>query len=155
VTDASSSRTQNAIGLTGAGPSHVLAPRVTRAAAFTIMGGILLQAAIAGGFLAGHDWNDLHMALGGVLIVSALVVLGVGLIGRRSRLETRSLLMTRIGVLIVLLATAIVGLVAGQGTRDLLMMHIPLAIISMGLSARLAGAMTAGRSRRDGPPVRS
>jgi hypothetical protein len=118
----------------------VLAPRVTRVASYVIMGGVLVQAAIAGGFLAGHAWNDLHMFVGTPLMVSALVVLVVGMFGRRIRREPTSVLVTRLGVFLALAMTPILGIVAAQGTRDLLMIHIPLAIIGMGLAARLAGA---------------
>lgn len=117
----------------------VLAPRATRVASYVIIGGVLTQAAIAGGFLAGHPWNDLHMLVGIPLVVSALLLSGIGLIGRRrARTESKSTLVTRLGVFLAILITPIIGIVAADGTRDLLMLHIPLAIVSMGLATRLA-----------------
>jgi hypothetical protein len=128
----------------GGGLNPVLAPRLTRAASFVIMGGVLVQAGIAGGFLAGHGWNDIHMSVGIPLMLSALVLLLVGTFGRRIRREPKSVFFTRAGVFLALVITPILGIVAADGTRDLLMAHIPLAIISMGLAARLAGVARRG-----------
>ena len=105
--------------------SPVAAPRVTRAGSFVITGGVLLQAAIAGGFLAGYPWSGIHMLVGIPLVVSALVIGGVGLVGRRARTEPSEVRLTRLRVLVAILATPIVGLVAAGGTRELLVFHIP------------------------------
>jgi hypothetical protein len=129
--------------------NHVLAPRVTRIASYVIVGGVLVQAGIAGGFLAGHSLTDVHMLIGFPLIVSAFVLMVVGVFGRRIRREPKSVLLTRLGVLVALLITPILGLVAAAGTRDLLMIHIPLAIVSMGLAARLAGVARRGGRQAD------
>lgn len=120
--------------------SGVSAPHTTRIAAFVVMVGILVQASIAGGFLAGHALNDIHMIVGIPLVVSGIVLTATGLAGRRRNSEPASLIATRVGVLLALLLTAFAGILAGQGTRDLLIVHIPLAIISMGLAARLVSA---------------
>lgn len=120
--------------------SGVSAPRTTRIAALVVMVGILVQASIAGGFLAGHALNDIHMIVGIPLVLSGMVLTATGLAGRRRNSEPASLVATRVGVLLVLLLTAVAGILAGQGTRDLLIAHIPLAIISMGLAARLMAA---------------
>lgn len=120
-------------------PPGVAAPLTTRIGSLVVMAGVLIQASIAGGFLAGHDLNDIHMIVGIPLLLSAIVLVVSGFVGRR-KTETTSVLVTRLGVLVAILLTALAGLLAGQGARDLLIAHIPLAIISMGLSARLFGA---------------
>jgi hypothetical protein len=88
------------------------------------------------------------MAVGGLLVLSGATLVVAGLVGRRRSREPRSLLAARVGVLLLLLVTASAGLAAGGGTRDLLMLHIPLAILSMGLSSRLLDASGAAARRR-------
>lgn len=120
--------------------ARVLAPRVTRTASIVVVVGVFVQAALAGGFLAGHSaLTDVHMAVGIPLVVSGLALVGIGLFGRRSRREPRRVLLARIGVLTSLLGTAILGILSGAGTRDLLVIHIPLAIVGMVLAVRLVG----------------
>lgn len=115
--------------------AQVSAPRVTTIAALIVMVGVLAQAALAGGFLAGYGGlRMIHMVVGMVLVVSAIVLVVVGLFPRRERWPR---LAVRIGVLFALLLTGILGLMAGQGSRDLLIAHMPLAIVSMGLASRL------------------
>ena len=138
--------TDRAAGERAAGVSY---PRLTRAAAVAVIVGVLAQAALAGGFLAGHAaLVQVHMAVGGLLVLSGATLVVAGLVGRRRSREPRSLLAARVGVLLLLLVTASAGLAAGGGTRDLLMLHIPLAILSMGLSSRLLDASGAAARRR-------
>lgn len=111
------------------------APRVTTIAALIVMVGVLAQAALAGGFLAGHGGlRTIHMGVGMVLVVSAIVLVVAGLFPHRERGRR---LAVRVSVLFALVLTGILGVMAGQGSRDLLIAHMPLAIVSMGLASRL------------------
>jgi hypothetical protein len=116
----------------------ISAPRTTRVTALIVMIGVLAQAALAGGFLAGNGGlTTVHMIVGMALVVSAIVLVIVGLFPRR---DHRRWLTIRLAVLILLVLTGVAGALAGQGTRDLLIVHIPLAIVSMGMASRLFDA---------------
>lgn len=118
--------------------SVVLAPRVTRVAGSVVIAGILIQAAIAGGFLAGYAFlTAVHMLVGVPLIVSSLVLVAAGLVRRNGRREPASRLLNRLGVLVTLIATALIGMIAAGGVRDLLIVHVPLALIGLLLATRL------------------
>lgn len=122
----------------------ISAPRTTRVGVWIVMAGVLVQAALAGGFLAGYGrLTTIHMVVGMALIASAMVLVVVGFFPRR---DERRRLVLRIGVLVALIVTGVAGTLAGQGTRDLLIVHIPLAIVSMGLAAQLGAA---ARRRRE------
>lgn len=74
----------------------VAAPAVTRVAALGIVLGVLAQAVLAGGFLAGRPGlRVLHEYVGYSLLAAAVLVLVAGLVGRRSRPEPLSELGTR------------------------------------------------------------
>lgn len=112
----------------------VAAPRVTRLAALVVFVGIPVQASLAGGSLAGHLWlRDVHMGLGALLTITGIVLLVIGVRGRKR--ESRRLLWYRIGMFLVILTTGVIGVFVGEGIRGLLTLHMPLGIIAMGLAA--------------------
>jgi len=119
-------------------PGHSKAyGRSTKILAGAIVAGVVVQAALAGGFLAGRaTFRDLHEYLGYVLLAAGSAVLVVGLLGRR-RSEVTVRLPTRVGLALALGVTVFVGMRAGRGSSDLLMLHIPLAFGILALATRL------------------
>ena len=116
----------------------VAAPMTTLVAAAGTVLGVLAQAALAGGFLAGRPGlRDLHEYVGYALLAAAAVVLVAGLIGRRTRPEPLSELATRAALVLTLAATILAGMRASRGSADLLMLHIPLAFAVTALAIRL------------------
>lgn len=125
--------------VTRPGPRSVAVPGLTRITAAVIVAGVLVQAILAGGFLAGRPGLvEVHMIVGVILGLTGIILLVGGLIGRRSNPEPVPVLATRTALLLALVVTLIAGMAASElGTRDLLMLHIPLAFIIMGLAGRL------------------
>jgi hypothetical protein len=122
-------------------PPTVAARRVTRTAAVLLMAGLLVLAALAGCLLAGRGAiGDLHQPIGHAMVAIGFVPLLAGLIGRRRAREPGRLLGLRAALAAVVLTVMLVGDAAAGGTRDLLMLHIPLAIVVMGLSGQLLAA---------------
>ncbi len=116
----------------------VAAPTATRVAAAAIVLGVLAQAVLAGGFLAGRPGlRDLHEYVGYTLLAAAAAVLVAGLVGRRTRPEPLTELATRAALVLALAGTILAGMRASRGSADLLMLHIPLAFAVTGLAARL------------------
>jgi hypothetical protein len=114
------------------------APGITRVAAVTILLGVLGQAVVAGGFLAGRaGLRQLHEYLGYSLLVIAVVVLVAGLLGHRSKPESLTAVATRVALVVAVADAVFAGMRASRGTTDLLMLHIPLAFAVTGLAARL------------------
>ncbi|HEX6939109.1 MAG TPA: hypothetical protein VF158_06825 [Longimicrobiales bacterium] len=127
---------------TAADTGRIAAPRLTRAVAGLIMLCILLQALLAGGFLAGRIPLAVHAGIGHTLGLLGFIILLAGLVGRRSAREPASTLAARITLFVAIAVTIGAGTIAHTGTRDLLMLHIPLAIFAMGIAD---GLRTAGR----------
>lgn len=128
----------------------VSVPRVTRIGALAVVLGILVQATLAGGFLAGRTvLRDLHGYVGNSLLVVGAVVLLAGLVGRRSTPESAAELGTRAGLLLALAVAVFAGMRASRGSADLLMLHIPVAFTVMGLASRLF-MVSSPRRRRSG-----
>ena len=111
----------------------VAAPLTTTALAGLVALGVLLQGAFAGGFLSGHHvWRGAHETLGDLLIVLPLASLVVGLIAARRQPETKSVLASRVGLLVLL----VLVITTGHAGRGLLALHIPAAIATVGLVTR-------------------
>jgi hypothetical protein len=118
-----------------AGPASVAAPRVTAALAVVFLIAVLAQGAFAGGFLSGHhSWLAAHADLGDALILVPLAILIAGLAGRRRRADTRSMLASRVALLVLI----VIVIVAGHAGGGWLALHIPAAIAAVGLATRQA-----------------
>jgi CHASE2 domain-containing sensor protein len=110
----------------------------TQALAGVIVAGVIVQSALAGGFLAGRPaLRDVHEHLGYGLLAAGLALLVIGLLGRRSESAITVRLPTRIALVLALAVTVFVGMRASRGTSDLLMLHIPLAFGILALATRL------------------
>jgi hypothetical protein len=110
---------------------QIAAPRATKVLAEILGLGVLAQAAFAGGFLGGHHmWLSWHQRLGDFIVVIPLVSLIVGLVARRRRPDTTSMLLIRV----VLVALVIGTEAAGHAAGSLLALHIPLAVAVMALT---------------------
>jgi hypothetical protein len=136
--------------LPGPAAPQVKAPTATKVLAEILGFGVLAQAAFAGGFLGGHHvWLNWHQRLGDLLIVVPLAILVVGLMARSLQPEKRSMLVTRIVLLAVVVGTEATGHAAGS----LLALHIPLAVTTMALAIWVATVAADGRrpSIRLGP----
>lgn len=120
--------------------NEIAAPRVTRFFAGLIMLGVLLQATLAGGYLAGRVSIELHGYIGESLALVGLIVLVAGIVGRRSVREPGATLASRIGLFLAIVAAIGLGEMANHGMRDLLMLHIPVALIILGLADGLRRA---------------
>lgn len=114
------------------------AHRLTRILAGFVVTGVLAQAVLAGGFLAGRPaLRDLHEQLGYGLLAAAVLLLVVGLVACRHQPPTTAALPTRAALVLALAAAVFAGMRASRGDLDLLMLHIPLAFAAMALAARL------------------
>jgi hypothetical protein len=113
--------------------SRVTAPRTTLILAGFLALGVLVEAAIAGGFLGGqHMWMSWHENLGGFLVLPTLASLIVGLALRRRQPENASMLAGRVALLIVVITVV----ATGNGGGSLLAVHIPAAVATFGLLVR-------------------
>jgi hypothetical protein len=125
----------------------VAAPRTTAALAAIFALGVLAQATVAGAFLGGHDsWHSWHNNLGDVLILPPLASLLVGLTVRHPHRDTRSMLATRVALVVLVLLV----IVTGHSGGGLLAVHIPAAVATAGLVARqlLASSQARDTQRR-------
>jgi hypothetical protein len=114
---------------------RVAAPRTTAILAGILALGVLLEAALAGGFLGGHHvWKSWHESLGDLLVLPPLLSLIVGLVLRRRQHEAASVLASRIALLILVIAVVVTGHEGGT----ILAIHIPAAVGTMGLVVRQA-----------------
>jgi hypothetical protein len=114
------------------------ARRLTRVLAGLVVTGVLVQAVLAGGFLAGRPaLRDLHEQLGYGLFIAAVLLLGVGLAARRQQPPATAALPTRAALVLTLAAAVFAGMRASRGSPDLLMLHIPLAFAIVALATRL------------------
>lgn len=114
---------------------RVAAPRTTAILAGVLVLGVLVEAALAGGFLGGsHMWKSWHENLGTFLILIPLASLLVGLALYRRQPEKVSMLANRV-VLLVLVVTVVV---TGNAGGSLLAVHIPAAVAMVGLVLRQA-----------------
>jgi hypothetical protein len=121
---------------------RVAAPRTTAILAGLLALGVLVEAALAGGFLGGsHTWKSWHENLGTFLILIPLASLLVGLALYRRRPENVSMLANRV-VLLLLVVTVVV---TGNAGGSLLAVHIPAAVAMVGLVVRQA--MIAAQAR--------
>ena len=112
---------------------RVTAPRITMTLAGLLALGVLLEAALAGGFLGGSDmWRSWHENLGTVLILIPLASLLVGLSLQRHQPEDALMLASRLALLILVIAVVVTGNVGGS----LLAIHIPAAVAMVGLVTR-------------------
>jgi hypothetical protein len=113
----------------------------TRIAAVVVMAGVVAQATLAGGFLAGHEgWHRVHDVVGSALPLAGLVLVVAGLAVRR--VESAQLLATRVTVFVALVVEVVAGK-AADGTPNLLILHIPLAIVIIGGAATISTAARA------------
>ena len=121
---------------------RVAAPRTTAILAGLLALGVLVEAALAGGFLGGHRlWKSWHENLGTFLILIPLASLLVGLALYRRRPENVSMLANRV-VLLLLVVTVVV---TGNAGGSLLAVHIPAAVAMVGLV--VSQAMIAAQAR--------
>lgn len=121
--------------------TSIAAPRLTRLLAGAIMIGVMVQAVLAGGFLAGRPaLRVVHQIIGHSLGLLGFLLLAAGLIGLRRTREPAARLATRAAIFLAAAITVGAGEMASLGTRDLLMLHIPLAISIMGLADSLIRA---------------
>ncbi|NNN08144.1 MAG: hypothetical protein HKL85_02995 [Acidimicrobiaceae bacterium] len=111
----------------------IAAPRATALLAEVLALGVLLEAAFAGGFIGGHHmWLSWHQNLGDVLLVLPLASVAIGIGARRRRREAASSLTTRIALLFF----AIVAVAAGHEGGAMLAIHIPAAVVMVGIIVR-------------------
>ena len=109
---------------------RVAAPRTTAILAELLARGVLVEAALAGGFLGGsHPWKSWHENLGTFLILVPLASLFVGLALYRRQPEDVLMLANRV-VLLLLVVTVVV---TGNAGGNLLAIHIPAAVAMVGL----------------------
>jgi hypothetical protein len=121
---------------------RVAAPRTTAILAGLLALGVLVEAALAGGFLGGsHMWKSWHENLGTFLILIPLASLLVGLALYRRQPEDVLMLANRV-VLLILVVTVVV---TGNAGGSLLAVHIPAAVAMVGLVVRQA--MIAAQAR--------
>jgi len=121
---------------------RVAAPRTTAILAGLLALGVLVEAALAGGFLGGsHMWKSWHENLGTFLILIPLASLLVGLALYRRQPEKVSMLANRV-VLLILVVTVVV---TGNAGGSLLAVHIPAAVAMVGLVVRQATIATQAR----------
>ena len=121
---------------------RVAAPRTTAILAGLLALGVLVEAALAGGFLGGsHMWKSWHENLGTFLILIPLASLLVGLALYRRQPEKVSMLANRV-VLLILVVTVVV---TGNAGGSLLAVHIPAAVAMVGLVVRQAMIATQAR----------
>lgn len=119
----------------------IVAPRLTGAIAGLIMLGVMVQAVLAGAFLAGRpDLREVHGSVGFALVFLGALVLVVGVIGRFRAREPLSRLAIRVALFLATVITVGAGEMAEHGTRDMLMLHIPLALAIMGMADHLVRA---------------
>ncbi len=136
--------------LAARGPPGVAAPRVTAALAVLFLIAVLAQGAFAGGFLSGHhSWLAAHSDLGDALILVPAAILIAGLAGRRRSADTRSMLASRVALLVLIVV--VIG--AGHAGGGWLALHIPAAIATVGLATRQA--VLAFRAAQKTPSARS
>lgn len=129
-----------AAGTTVEKKDEIAVPRVTRIFSGLIMLGVLLQATLAGGYLAGRLSIEVHGFIGESLALLGLIVLVAGIVGRRTVCESGTALAARICLFIAIIAAIGLGEMAHHGMRDSLMLHIPLALIILGLADGLRRA---------------
>ena len=111
----------------------IVAPRLTRAIAGLLMLGVMVQAVMAGAFLAGRPrLRPIHAGIGHTLGLLGILVLAVGIVGRFRTREPFSRLAARAALCLATAFTIGAGEIATLGTRDLLILHIPLAIAKIG-----------------------
>lgn len=124
----------------------IVAPGLTRVLAGLLMLGVMVQAVLAGAFLAGRPHlRSVHAGIGHTVGLLGILVLIVGVVGRFRTREPFSRLATRAAIFLATAFTIGSGEIASHGTRDLLMLHIPLAIAVVGMaeSLRRAGRKSA------------
>lgn len=130
------------------------APGGTAIGTAVIILGVLVQASVAGGFLAGSAiLRALHAYFGYGLLSLAAVVLVAGLVARRSNREPLTILATRVGLFSASAATVFAGMRATRASPVLLMVHIPLSFVITALAARLL--ILSRRSRARSTPTAS
>jgi hypothetical protein len=103
---------------------------------------VLVQAALAGGFLGGYDvWKSWHGNLGDFLALLPLASLVLGLALRHRQPESVTMLVSRFILLIMVFVVVATGHEAGA----LLAAHIPAAVATVGILVRQAATITRAR----------
>jgi hypothetical protein len=112
--------------------------RLTQFLAGIIVVGVVMQAAVAGGFLAGRPtFRTIHEHLGYGLLLAGFALLTAGLLGRRSQSAAALLIPTRAALALTLALTVFAGMRSSRGSSDLLILHLPLSFAILALGVRL------------------
>lgn len=121
---------------------RITAPRTTMVLIEILAFEVLVQAALAGGFLGGYDvWKSWHGNLGDFLALLPLASLVLGLALRHRQPESVTMLVSRFILLIMVFVVVATGHEAGA----LLAAHIPAAVATVGILVRQAATITRAR----------
>ena len=106
-----------------------------------LVGGVFVQAVLAGAILSGIDWaRPAHGALAALLVVAAVLAGLVALVTLRRTPNGAGLGLTLVALAVALALQAAVGSLAAKGA-NLLWVHVPLGVALLGFAAQAAAGV--------------